>query len=168
VDPTRLELVTSAMRRRSEGFAAVHYRSKNRLNKPYSRIVLPRMFTIVRAGCRQIAVSCIREHRVSGEALYKDPHVFRHPHMLCWGPPWERIWKGFWADNRPVLCRMLHTNFAENPVRNCPKSLGRARNVALRATETVLFRPILASVYRPIHGRSVARITFRTVSPGTW
>jgi hypothetical protein len=33
VDPTRLELVTSAMRRRLEGFAGVRRRSKDRLHK---------------------------------------------------------------------------------------------------------------------------------------
>jgi hypothetical protein len=39
VDPRGLEPLASAMRRRSEGFAAVRHRSKNRLNKPNSRIV---------------------------------------------------------------------------------------------------------------------------------
>jgi hypothetical protein len=67
------------MRRRSEGFAVVHYRSKNRLNKPDLRIVPPRMFTIVRAGCRQIVVSCIREHCASEALLYKDPQVYPTP-----------------------------------------------------------------------------------------
>src|SRR5215210_7884388 len=34
------------------------------------------MFAIVHAGCRQIVVSCIREHCASEEALYKDPQVY--------------------------------------------------------------------------------------------
>jgi hypothetical protein len=53
VDPTRLELVTSAMGRRSEGFAVAHYRSKNHLNKPNVRYGPSCMFAGVRVGCRQ-------------------------------------------------------------------------------------------------------------------
>jgi hypothetical protein len=34
------------------------------------------MSAIVPAGCRQIVVSCIREHCASEEALYKDPQVY--------------------------------------------------------------------------------------------
>ena len=48
--------------------------------------------------------------------------------------------------------------------RNCLTSLGRTCEVALQTTETVLFRFILASIWRLIHARSVARITFQTVS----
>ena len=76
MDPTRLELVTSAMRGRSEGFAAVHYRSKNRLDKPNPRIGPPRMFAIVRTGCRQIVVSCISKYRASMETLFIDRQAY--------------------------------------------------------------------------------------------
>jgi hypothetical protein len=34
------------------------------------------MFAIVRTGCRQSVVSCIREHCASEEALYKDPQAY--------------------------------------------------------------------------------------------
>jgi hypothetical protein len=57
VDPTRLELVTSAMRGRSEGFAVIRRRSEMRLNKLDSRSVPSRMFAVVRVGCRQTVVS---------------------------------------------------------------------------------------------------------------
>jgi hypothetical protein len=57
VDPTRLELVTSAMRGRREGFADVRYRSEMRLNKPNPRTFPPRMFAAVRTGCRQTVVN---------------------------------------------------------------------------------------------------------------
>jgi hypothetical protein len=79
VDPTSLELVTSAMRGRSKGFAAVHYRSKDRLNKPNPRIVSPRMFAIVRAGCRQIVVSCISKYWASEETLFIVRQVYSTP-----------------------------------------------------------------------------------------
>src|SRR5215211_6537666 len=74
VDPTRLELVASAMRGRSKGFAAVHYRSKDRLNKPNPRIVSPRMFAIVRAGCRQLhkQILGIRGNLIHGSASLFD------------------------------------------------------------------------------------------------
>ena len=58
VYPTSLELVISAMRGRSEGFAVVHQRSKNRLTKPNLHISPSRMFALVRSGCRQTVVSC--------------------------------------------------------------------------------------------------------------
>ena len=57
-----LEPLTSAMRGRCKGFAAVHYRSKTRLNKPNPRIVPPRTVAFVLAGRRQIVVSCIRKY----------------------------------------------------------------------------------------------------------
>jgi hypothetical protein len=79
VGPTRLELVTSAMRRRSEGFVVVHYRSKNRLNKPNPEIFPSWLFVIVRAGCRQTVVSCIRKYCASKEASFRDPHVYSTP-----------------------------------------------------------------------------------------
>jgi hypothetical protein len=53
VDPTRLELVTSAMRGRSEAFTVVHCRSKNRLNKPNLQTVPSCTFAVVRLRCRQ-------------------------------------------------------------------------------------------------------------------
>src|SRR5215207_6461492 len=56
VDPTRLELVTSAMRGRDEGFTTVHHRSKTCISKLIPRTDPPRMFTTVRARCRQIVV----------------------------------------------------------------------------------------------------------------
>jgi hypothetical protein len=79
VDPTRLELVTSAMRRRSEGFAVVHNRSKNRLNKPNPEISPSWLFASVRAGCRQTVVSCIRKYCASKEVSFRDPHVYSTP-----------------------------------------------------------------------------------------
>ena len=86
VDPRGLEPLTSAMRGRSEGFAAVHYRSKNRLNKSNPRIVPPRMFAIVRAGCRQIVVSCIGKYWASKETLFKDRQVYSTPvHVVLEG-----------------------------------------------------------------------------------
>ena len=86
VDPTRLELVTSAMRGRSEGFAAVHHRPKTRLNKPNPRIVPPRMFTIVRISCRQIVVSCISKSWGSKGTLFIDRQVYSTPvHVVLEG-----------------------------------------------------------------------------------
>ena len=57
VDPTRLELVISAMRGRSESFAAVHHCSENRLTKPNTQFISTRMFVTVLVGCRQTVVS---------------------------------------------------------------------------------------------------------------
>ena len=86
MDPRGLELVASAMRGRSKGFAAVHYRSKDRLNKPNPRIVSPRMFAIVRAGCRQIVVSCISKYWASEETLFMDRQVYSTPvHVVLEG-----------------------------------------------------------------------------------
>jgi hypothetical protein len=79
VDPRGLEPLASAIRRRREGFAAVRYRSKNRLNKPNSRIVLPRVFAIVRVGCRQTVVSCVRERCALEAAVKKDLQVYPTP-----------------------------------------------------------------------------------------
>src|SRR5688572_29230640 len=79
VDPRGLEPLSSAMRGRSKGFAAVHYRSKNRLNKPNPRIIPPRMFATVRAGCRQIVVSCICKYWASKETLFIDRQVYSTP-----------------------------------------------------------------------------------------
>src|SRR5215208_143767 len=90
VDPRGLEPLASAMRGRSEGFAAVHYRSKNRLDKANPRIVPPRMFAIVRAGCRQIVVSCISKYRASKEALFMDRYVHSTPvHVVLEGSAQE-------------------------------------------------------------------------------
>src|ERR671920_2451100 len=50
--------------------------------------------------------------------------------------------------------------------RNCPKSLGRSCNVALRDTEMVLFGPFWPLYTGQIYGRSVAPTPFRTVSLG--
>src|SRR5215213_10879558 len=52
-----LDALTTAARGRREGFAVVRYCSKNRLNKPNPWIVPPRMFAVVRAGCRQTVVN---------------------------------------------------------------------------------------------------------------
>jgi hypothetical protein len=79
VEPRGFEPLTSAMRGRSERFAAVHYRSNNRLHKPNPRIVSPRMFAIVRAGCRQIVVSCISKYWASKETLFIDRQVYSRP-----------------------------------------------------------------------------------------
>jgi hypothetical protein len=48
--------------------------------------------------------------------------------------------------------------------RNCPKSLGRPYNVALRDTEMVLFGPFWRSYTGQIYGRNPAPTPFRTVS----
>jgi hypothetical protein len=48
--------------------------------------------------------------------------------------------------------------------RDCPKSLGGACNVALRATETVLFGSFWPPCTGQIHDRNVTRTPFRTVS----
>jgi hypothetical protein len=86
VDPRGLEPLTSAMRGRSEGFAAVRYRSKNRLDKANPRIVPPRMFAIVRAGCRQIVVSCKSKYWASKETLFIDRQVYSTPvHVVLEG-----------------------------------------------------------------------------------
>jgi hypothetical protein len=59
-------------------------------------------------------------------------------------------------------------NFAEFLFRDCPKSLGGACNVALRATETVLFGSFWPPCTGQIHDRNVTRTPFRTVSPRRW
>jgi hypothetical protein len=113
VDPTRLELVTSAMRGRSEGFAAVHYRSKNRLNKSNPRIVPPRMFAIVRAGCRQIVVSCISKYWASKETLFIDQQVYSTPvHVVLEGSVQE-------AQER-MSCRQ-QTGSMQDPANGLPR-----------------------------------------------
>ena len=115
MDPTRLELVTSAMRGRSEGFAAVHYRSKNRLNKPNPRIVSPRMFAIVRAGCRQIVVSCISKNWASEETLFIDRQVYSRLVHVVLEDSVQEVRERMSAGNRLVLCRILQTDFRESP-----------------------------------------------------
>src|SRR5215204_5306177 len=52
--------------------------------------------------------------------------------------------------------------------RNCPKRLGCAYNVALQATETVLFGPFWPPYTGKIYGRSVAHTPCRTVSEGVF
>jgi hypothetical protein len=84
VDPTRLELVTSAMRRRSEDFAVVRRRSKMRLNRPNLRSGLPQMFADVRLGCRQTVVNqreLLRVLLVSARVV----RARRTPGVRCWG-----------------------------------------------------------------------------------
>jgi hypothetical protein len=86
VDPRGLELLASAMRGRSKGFAVVRFRSKNRLDKANPRIVPPRMFAIVRAGCRQIVVSCKSKYWASKETLFIDRQVYSTPvHVVLEG-----------------------------------------------------------------------------------
>src|SRR5215217_6584116 len=55
---------------------------------------------------------------------------------------------------------------AKVEIRNCPKSLGRPYNVALRDTEMVLFGPFWGSYTGQIYGRNPASTPFRTVSLG--
>src|SRR5215212_5366932 len=50
--------------------------------------------------------------------------------------------------------------------RNCPKSLGRPYNVALRDTEMALFGPFWRSYTGQIYGRNSAPTPFQTVSLG--
>jgi hypothetical protein len=85
VDPTRLELVTSAMRRRSEDFATVRYRSKNRLNKPNPRIVSSPMFAVVRVGCRQTVVSCVHEYCALKRSLIQGFAILSDTRTCCAG-----------------------------------------------------------------------------------
>jgi hypothetical protein len=58
-------------------------------------------------------------------------------------------------------------NFRERTFRNCPKSLGRARGVALRAAETLLFDPFRAphtgqinvgALFLPLFGQFLERL----------
>jgi hypothetical protein len=62
--------------------------------------------------------------------------------------------------------RSLRVQLAKVQQRNCPKSLGSARGVALRSAVKALF-----DAFRPphnvrIHLRSLVRTPFRTVSEG--
>jgi hypothetical protein len=94
VEPRGFEPPTSAMRGRSEGFAVVLHRSKDRLTKPDSRIVPPRTFAIVRAGCRQIVVSCIRKYCASKETLFRDRQVYSTPLHVVLGASCKKLGKG--------------------------------------------------------------------------
>jgi hypothetical protein len=85
VDPTRLELVTSAMRRRRDNIAVVRHRSEKRLNKPDSRFVLPQVLAIVRVGCRQTVVSCVGERCALEAALKKESQVYPTPEHVGLG-----------------------------------------------------------------------------------
>jgi hypothetical protein len=85
VDSTRHELVTSATRRRSEDFATVRYRSKNRLNKPNPRIVSSPMFAVVRVGCRQTVVSCVHEYCALKRSLIQGFAILSDTRTCCAG-----------------------------------------------------------------------------------
>jgi len=61
VDPTRLELVTSAMRRQHEEFATVRLRSKTPANKHIHPKLVSFVFTIVRLGWCQVGVTSVFE-----------------------------------------------------------------------------------------------------------
>ena len=58
--------------------------------------------------------------------------------------------------------------FPKSSVRNCPKSLGRAYNVALRATETVLFGPFWPPYTLQIYARSDAHTPFSKSRQVSW
>src|SRR5918994_4261097 len=62
VDPTRLELVTSAMRRQREESATVRLRSKTSANKHIIPKLLSPMFAVVRSGWCQVGVPSVFEH----------------------------------------------------------------------------------------------------------
>jgi hypothetical protein len=57
VDSTRLELVTSAMRRQREEFATVRLRSKTPANKPILPKLLSLVFAVVRLGWCQVGAN---------------------------------------------------------------------------------------------------------------
>src|SRR5829696_582929 len=61
-------------------------------------------------------------------------------------------------------CHNEHPTHGIELIRNCPKSLGRPYNVALRDTEMVLFGPFWGSYTGQIYGRNPAPTPFRTVS----
>jgi hypothetical protein len=61
VDPTRLELVTSAMRGRLNAFAVDRGGSENRLSKPYYLNSRFRLFTSIRSGnCQRYCQTLIQ------------------------------------------------------------------------------------------------------------
>jgi hypothetical protein len=99
-----------------------------------------------------------RRHR-DGCACPRDPARLSSLGAPCYHSSWadssfhsEPIWSsytycrptGYCAGDRPshLIFRELHLGL------NCPKSLGRAHGVALRATEKLLW-PISYSVFRP-------------------
>jgi hypothetical protein len=57
VDPTRLELVTSAMRTQREEFVSVRLRSKTAANKHILPKVLSSVFAVVHLGWCQVGVN---------------------------------------------------------------------------------------------------------------
>jgi hypothetical protein len=135
VEPRGLEPLTSAMRGRSKGFAAVHCRSKNRLNKPNPRIVSPRMFAIVRAGCRQIVVSCISKYWAPEETLFIDRQDYSTPvHVVLEGSVQEA---------RERVSGRQQTGSMQDPangLRRIPlprRWVNRRRVAALRAQEVL-------------------------------
>jgi hypothetical protein len=67
VDPTRLELVTSAMRRQHEEFAVVRLCSEMPANKHIHSKLLSSMFAVVRLGWCQVGVN--RNVREAPEAV---------------------------------------------------------------------------------------------------
>jgi hypothetical protein len=67
VDPTRLELVTSAMRRRPEGFAGVRGYPENRLDKSNSYTLRLLVFAGIRPGYCQVTVK-----RQLGQSSIRD------------------------------------------------------------------------------------------------
>ena len=58
VDPTRLELVASAMRRQHEEFAVVRQCSKTPANKHIHFKLLSPVFAVVHLGWCQVGVNC--------------------------------------------------------------------------------------------------------------
>src|ERR671921_899304 len=82
VDPRGLEPLASAMRGRSEGFAAVRYRSKNRLNKPNPRIVPPRMCSMQDPASELLRIPLL------GTPVNRPP--VDAPDLLGWHHGWCR------------------------------------------------------------------------------
>ena len=62
VDPTRLELVTSAMRRQHEEFAVVRRCSEMPANKHIYLKLLSPVFAVVHLGWCQVGVTSVFEH----------------------------------------------------------------------------------------------------------
>src|SRR5215211_2444062 len=87
VDPTRLELVTSAMRRRRRGVLGVSRRLKIPLSRPYSRISGFPLFTGVCLGNCQISVKVLSYPEGTVGALSNAQSILEG---ALWGVPVER------------------------------------------------------------------------------
>ena len=76
MDPTRLELVTSAMRRQHEEFAVVRWCSKTAPNKHIHLKLRSPGFAVVRLGWCQVGVNC-------DQAFPRTPLPIRRAQRSC-------------------------------------------------------------------------------------